>query len=75
MCDPVQREQKRQEGFDPDWLIGRYARMIHDAIVDRPPDMLIAMHLCRGNFRSTWVAEGGYDPAADALFNQTGIDV
>lgn len=75
LCDPDQREQKRQEGFDPDWLIGRYARMIHDAIIHRPPDMLIAMHLCRGNFRSTWVAEGGYDPAADAVFNQTGVDV
>jgi 5-methyltetrahydropteroyltriglutamate--homocysteine methyltransferase len=75
LCDPKIRDQKRAEGFDPDWLIGQYARMMHDAIADRPPDMLIAMHMCRGNFQSTWVAEGGYDPAADAVFNQTGVDV
>ena len=48
---------------------------MHDAIEDRPDDMVIAMHLCRGNFQSTWAAEGAYDPAADAVFNQTGIDV
>ena len=49
--------------------------MMHDAIEDRPEDMVIAMHLCRGNFQSTWFAEGAYDPAADAVFNQTGVDV
>ena len=75
LCDEKQREQKRQEGLDPDWLISKYAQMMHDAIIDRPADMTIAMHLCRGNFRSTWVAEGGYDPAVDAVFNQTGVDV
>ena len=75
LCDETQREQKRAEGLDPDWLIQKYAEMMHLAIKDRPDDMTIAMHLCRGNFRSTWVAEGGYDPAADAVFNQTGVDV
>jgi len=49
--------------------------MMHEAIKDRPADMTIAMHMCRGNFRSTWAAEGGYDPAADAVFNKTGVDV
>ena len=75
LCDPKQREQKRQQGFDPDWLIHRYARVMHDAIIDRPSDMVIAMHLCRGNFVSTWAAEGAYDPAADAVFNETDVDV
>ncbi len=75
LCDPDQREQKRSEGLDPDWLISQYAKMMHDAIVDRPADMTIAMHLCRGNFRSTWAADGAYDPAADAVFNQTGVDI
>ena len=70
-----QREQKKSEGFDPDWLITQYAKMMHDAIVDRPDDMVIGMHLCRGNFRSTWAAEGAYDAVADAIFNQTGVDV
>ncbi len=75
LCDPKIREQKQAEGFDPDWLITKYAKVMHDAISGRPDDMVIAMHLCRGNFRSTWVADGAYDPAADAIFNQTGIDV
>lgn len=73
--DEKQREMKRAEGFDPDWLIGKYAWMMHEAIKDRPADMLIGMHMCRGNFRSTWAAEGGYDAAADAIFNQTGVDL
>lgn len=75
LCDPTHREQKKAEGQDPDWLITQYAKMMHDAIVGRPDDMVIAMHLCRGNFQSTWAAEGAYDPAADAVFNQTGVDV
>ena len=73
--DEKQREMKRAEGLDPDWLIGKYAWMMHEAIKDRPADMLIGMHMCRGNFRSTWAAEGGYDAAADAIFNQTGVDL
>ena len=75
LCDPAQREAKKKDGFDPDWLITQYAKMMHDAIENRPDDMVIAMHLCRGNFKSTWVAAGAYDPAADAVFNQTGVDV
>ena len=75
LCDPNHREQKRAEGFDPDWLIHRYARVMRDAIANRPSDMTIAMHLCRGNFISAWSAEGAYDPAADAVFNETGTDI
>lgn len=75
LCDPKQRAMKEAEGYDPDALIDRYAWMMHEAIKGRPADMLIAMHLCRGNFRSTHAAEGGYDPAADAVFNKTGVDV
>jgi 5-methyltetrahydropteroyltriglutamate--homocysteine methyltransferase len=75
LCDPDIRDQKKAQGIDPDWLIGRYAQMMHDAIEGRPDDMLIGMHMCRGNFRSTWVAAGGYDPAAEAIFNQTGVDI
>ncbi|MFY9350419.1 MAG: 5-methyltetrahydropteroyltriglutamate--homocysteine S-methyltransferase [Sphingobium sp.] len=75
LCDPKHRAQKAAEGVDPDWLITAYARMMHEAIKDRPADMLIGMHMCRGNFRSTWAAEGAYDLAADAIFNQTGVDL
>lgn len=75
LCDPDQREKKKAQGIDPDWLIAQYAKMMHGAIDGRPDDMVIAMHLCRGNFKSTWVAQGAYDPAADAVFNQTGVDI
>ncbi len=75
LCDPKIRAERKARGEDPDWLIARYARMMHDAIVDRPEDMLIGMHMCRGNFKSTWVADGAYDPAADAVFNQTDVDI
>lgn len=75
LCDPDQRQAKAEQGQDPDWLIEQYAKMMNTAIKDRPQDMTIAMHLCRGNFRSTWAASGAYDPAADAVFNQTDVDV
>ncbi len=75
LCDPKHREAKKAEGFDPDWLIDRYAFMMHEAIKDRPDDMVIGMHMCRGNFVSTYAAEGAYDPAADAIFNKTGVDI
>ncbi|MDH4107315.1 MAG: 5-methyltetrahydropteroyltriglutamate--homocysteine S-methyltransferase [Gammaproteobacteria bacterium] len=75
LCDPKHREEKKAQGVDPDWLITQYAKMMHDAIDGRPDDLVIAMHLCRGNYKSTWAADGAYDPAADAVFNQTGVDV
>lgn len=75
LCDPKHRADKQAKGQDPDWLIDRYAWMMNEAIKDRPDDMVIAMHMCRGNFRSTHAAEGAYDPAADAVFNKTGVDV
>lgn len=73
--DPTQREQRRAMGQDPDELVKKYAWMLEEAIKDRPADMVIGMHMCRGNFRSAHVAEGGYDFAADAIFNQTSVDV
>jgi len=75
LCDPKHRAEKQAQGLDPDWLISQYAKMMHDAIDGRPDDLVIAMHLCRGNYKSTWAADGAYDPAADAVFNQTGVDV
>jgi len=75
LCDPRQRAERKAQGQDPDFLIDRYARMMHDAIADRPDDMVIGMHMCRGNFKSTHAAEGAYDPAADAIFNKTGVDI
>lgn len=73
--DEKQRAIRAAMGQDPDWLIERYAGMLEDAIKDRPSDMIIGMHMCRGNFQSTFVATGGYDAAADAIFNRTSVDV
>ena len=75
MCDPKLREQvKANLGEDPDQLAHTYARLINDCIKGRPDDMAITMHLCRGNFQSAWVAEGGYEPVAEVLFNEVGVD-
>jgi 5-methyltetrahydropteroyltriglutamate--homocysteine methyltransferase len=70
LCDPNLREQVRARGDDPDTLPGVYAELINAAIADAPPDMVIGMHLCRGNFQSTFVASGGYEPVAEILFNR-----
>ena len=64
----------RDRGDDPDRLPAIYAEMINTAISGRPSDMAITMHLCRGNFRSSWIAQGGYEPVAELLFNQIGVD-
>lgn len=74
LCDPKMRQEARRLGGDPDALPGIYARMINRALKDRPEGMTVAMHLCRGNFRSSWVADGGYEPVAELLFNEIGVD-
>jgi 5-methyltetrahydropteroyltriglutamate--homocysteine methyltransferase len=75
LCDPAMREQVRKNiGEDPDKLPRIYAKLINDAIAKRPKDMAVCMHICRGNNQSAWLAEGGYEPVADVLFNEIGID-
>ena len=69
LCDPKLREQVRGRGDDPDKLPTAYASMLNAAVSDIPADMTVTMHLCRGNFRSTFVASGGYEPIAELLFN------
>jgi 5-methyltetrahydropteroyltriglutamate--homocysteine methyltransferase len=69
LCDPALRDQVRARGDDPATLPLTYAGMINAAMSDIPVDMAITMHLCRGNFRSTFVASGGYEPIAEMLFN------
>ena len=75
LCDPKHRSIRLKFGEDPDDLIDKYAWMLNEAIKDRPKDMIIGMHLCRGNFKSNYAAEGAYDPALDAVFNKTDVDV
>jgi 5-methyltetrahydropteroyltriglutamate--homocysteine methyltransferase len=74
LCDAQQREAARSRGDDPDELPLRYARLINAAIARRPADMTVCIHLCRGNFRSSWVAEGGYELVARVLFNELKVD-
>jgi 5-methyltetrahydropteroyltriglutamate--homocysteine methyltransferase len=69
LCDPRLREQALALGEDPDALPLTYARLINDSIASRPSDMCVCLHLCRGNLESAWLAEGGYEPVADVLFN------
>jgi 5-methyltetrahydropteroyltriglutamate--homocysteine methyltransferase len=73
LCDPKLRAQVANRGDDPDQLPSVYAAMINAAISDIPADMTIAMHLCRGNFQSTFVASGGYEPVAEILFNTINV--
>jgi 5-methyltetrahydropteroyltriglutamate--homocysteine methyltransferase len=69
LCDPALRGQITARGEDPAMLPAIYADMINAGISDIPSDMAITMHLCRGNFRSSFVASGGYEPVAELLFN------
>ena len=73
LCDPRIRETCRRNGDDPEELPRRYAGTIDAALADRPPGMTVTMHTCRGNFKSAWVAEGGYETVAEAMFS-TGVD-
>ena len=74
LCSAEQREQARQRGDDPTRLPAIYARMINTAIQGRPADMTITTHVCRGNFRSTWISEGGYESVAETLLGTVNVD-
>jgi 5-methyltetrahydropteroyltriglutamate--homocysteine methyltransferase len=74
LCDPAIRERTAARGDDPDELTHLYCRLVNEAIKDRPEDMTVCVHLCRGNFKSAWVAQGGYEPVAEVLFNEMAID-
>jgi 5-methyltetrahydropteroyltriglutamate--homocysteine methyltransferase len=73
LCDPALRKQVAERGDDPEKLPHIYAQVINAAVSDVPADMTTAMHLCRGNFQSTFVASGGYEPVAEILFNEVNI--
>ncbi len=74
LCDPVMRAGAVERGDDPDALPRAYAALINSALADRPTDLTVGIHLCRGNFRSTWFAQGGYEPVAEVLFNELNVD-
>ncbi|HSG34970.1 MAG TPA: 5-methyltetrahydropteroyltriglutamate--homocysteine S-methyltransferase [Sphingomonadaceae bacterium] len=74
ICDPKEREHSRERGDDPDRLPAIYAQMTNAALEGRPADMTITMHSCRGNFRSTFIASGGYEFVARELLGKVNID-
>jgi 5-methyltetrahydropteroyltriglutamate--homocysteine methyltransferase len=74
LCDPEQLRQLQNRGEQVAGLLETYAKLINAAIAGRPADMVVSMHLCRGNFRSMHIASGGYDPVAEVLFNAINVN-
>jgi methionine synthase II (cobalamin-independent) len=74
MCDPKVREQVKKLGDDPERLPGIYADQVNAALRDVPRDVTVAIHTCRGNFKSTWMASGGYDPVAETVFTRMNVN-
>jgi methionine synthase II (cobalamin-independent) len=74
LCDENMREGVRKLGEDPEELPKTYAALINDAIGQRPDDMAVCIHMCRGNAQSQWFAKGGYEPIAEKIFNLTDVD-
>jgi 5-methyltetrahydropteroyltriglutamate--homocysteine methyltransferase len=72
--DPEQRREMTERGDDAEHLHLRYIRQINQALAAKPADMTVTTHMCRGNYRSSWVASGGYDFVAEALFNELAVD-
>ena len=73
-CDPEQRQMLKDRGDDPEQLIHIYRDMINTATAAKPADMTITTHTCRGNFKSTFIASGGYEPVAEMVFNGINVD-
>jgi 5-methyltetrahydropteroyltriglutamate--homocysteine methyltransferase len=74
LCDDKMREAARARGDDPNELPHRYAKFINRVVAKKPAGMTLAVHLCRGNFQSTWAAQGGYEPVAEALLSEMNVD-
>ena len=74
-CDEGAREGVRARGEDPDALTEAYVALINAAVAERPPGMTVGLHMCRGNFKGAWMAEGGYGPIAERAFQGLDVDV
>ena len=73
LCDAAYRQKMLARGDDPERLLRLYAELINTAIADIPTDMTVTLHLCRGNFKSTYMGAGGYEAVQDVLFNTIGV--
>ena len=74
LCSQAELKKARDRGLKADRLAQDYARVINSALEGRPADMVVTTHICRGNFRSTWISEGGYEPVAEILLGQLNYD-
>jgi 5-methyltetrahydropteroyltriglutamate--homocysteine methyltransferase len=74
VCDAKVRAKMIERGDDPDTMLERWVELLNAALGAKPEGMVISTHVCRGNFRSTWMAEGGYEPVAEALFGRVAFD-
>ncbi|MBV9563927.1 MAG: cobalamin-independent methionine synthase II family protein [Bradyrhizobium sp.] len=74
LCSQDELRKARERGDSPDGLQQIYARIINYALAEKPADMVITTHVCRGNFRSTWISSGGYEPVAETMLGGTNYD-
>ncbi len=74
LCDPRHRKMSAARGDDPDKLLATYIRVLDAIVAEKPKDMVVAMHMCRGNMNAYWGAEGGYGPVAEGALNMANID-
>ena len=74
LCDETQRQVFRSRGDDPDHVLHAIGKCISDILKERPAGMTVVMHTCRGNLQGHWLAEGGYDPVAEYVFNEIPVD-
>ena len=74
LCSEEQKQIVRDRGDDPDQLAKIYADVLNRILEGKPDDLVIGLHVCRGNFRSTWISSGGYEPVAELLFGTVNVD-
>lgn len=74
LCDPSKRAAYEARGIDLDKLARDYVNLINESLREKPDDLAVTIHICRGNFRSTWFSSGGYDPVAPILFPHLDVD-
>ena len=74
LCSPTELKRARERGLNADHLAKDYARVINQALEGKPADMVVTTHVCRGNFRSTWISEGGYEPIAEIMLGELNYD-
>src|SRR5882672_7802305 len=74
LCSPEEMKKAKERGINTDTIAQDYAGILNKALEGKPKDMVITTHVCRGNFRSTWITSGGYEPVAEVLFGSVNYD-